>query len=454
MRSRGSLPVIKKWWPLGLVALFLLFAGILALTQEADENALPDEPLLDEMLAALSEEEEGEDGFLPGWEPPGPPRWFRSNAGGMALEEIPSRLTALHHKYALVIDYLPPHEIEPRLRPYYQDDFIVETRILYEQGMESRRQWLFRGEAGVARLNAVFIERSREAEDEEISGEEIAQIDSIESEDEESGVIAAGDLIAEAASEGEPEEETDSVPVNRDTVYSTGFIELFDEYGNITTERQFFDDDSETVIIYSYNFNIMVKAEAQEKRTGDEFHTAYIDYYRYNRSYSLRHVERQFFEASYRQPIRLTFPGRVLDVLRDDSSFNDKLAVNSDFFGVLNVGEGYRMIYTTDSRGRILTQTMFNNKDEEVWVITNTWSGDRIVSTQKIEGDEIKITEYEYDSEGDRIVQRDLRDGVMERLVLIDGANETEELYLDGKLALKAYWEDGKKVSEERVRRQ
>ncbi|MCL1931117.1 MAG: hypothetical protein FWF55_04820, partial [Treponema sp.] len=430
---------------------FLLFAGILAITQEADETELPDEPSLDEMLAALPEEEEGEGGFLPDWEPPGPPRWFRSNAGGMALEEIPSRLTALHHKYALVIDYLPPHEIEPRLLPYYQDDFIVETRILYEQGVESRRQWLFRGEAGVARLNAVFIERADEAEDEEIAGEEIAQIEPIESiepEDDESG-----DLVAETASAGEPEEDTSPAPINHATVYSTGFIELFDEFGNITTERQFFDDDSETVIIYSYNFNIMVKAEARERKTGDEFHTAYIDYYRYNRSYSLRHVERRFFEAAYRQPIRLTFPGRVLDAARDDSFFSDKLAVTSDFFGVLTVNEGYRIIYTTDSRGRILTQTMFNNRDEEVWVITNTWSGDRIAFTQKTEGDEIKITEYEYDGEGDRIVQRDLRDGVLERLVLIDGVNETEELYLDGKLALKAYWEDGKKVSEERVRR-
>ena len=439
--------IVKKFWPIGLAALFLLFAGILAITQEAGEESVLDALPLDDMLVGFSDDEYDEDKMPSVWGPPGPPRWFRSNAGGMALEEIPSRLTALHHKYALVIDYVAPHEIEPRLLPYYQNEYTVEVRILYEQGAEDRRQRLFRDESGVARLNAVFVPPPEQPDEEEelvlitltdndIDNEELSELDE----------LSSGD-----------EPEPPPAPINRDTAISMGFIEIFNETSHITEERQFFDNDSEIVIIYSYNTNILVKAEAQERIPGEEFRTAYIDYYRYNRSYSLRHVERQFYQydddASYRQPVRLTFPGRVLDAAFDENFINDRMMLSSDFLGTFSAGEGYRVIYTTDNRGRILAQTMLNNRDEEVWVIVNTWSGDRIVAMRKIEGEDEKMTEYEYDGEGDRVVQRDFHNGVLERLVRTDGANETEELYLDGILALKAYWVDGRKVSEERVRR-
>jgi hypothetical protein len=460
---------IKKFWPIGVAALFLLFAGILAITQEAEEESVLDEFPLDDMLADLPDGEDEEGEALPVWVPPGPPRWFRSNAGGMTLEEIPSRLAALRNKYALVIDYAPPDEIETRLLPYYRNEYIIEIRILYEQGAESRRQWLFRDESGVARLNAVFVPlregqleeqpegQSDEAEivsiiltDNDIDNiiDNIDEIDEIEDEE----LI---ELAAELPGEIPPDDEVQAVsaPANRETPVSMGFIEIFNEKTQITEERQFFSDDSETLIVYSYNTNVLVKAEAREKKEGGEFHTAYVDYYRYNRSYSLRHVERQFHAASNLQPIRLTFPGRVLDAALDENFISDKLALTSDFFGAFSPGEGYRVIYHTDSKGRILTQTLLDDKDEEVWVIVNTWSGDRIVAMQKIEGADEKVTEYEYDSAGGRVVQRDIHNGVLERLVRTDGINETEELYLDGMLVLKAYWVEGRKVSEERVRR-
>jgi hypothetical protein len=468
--------MVKKFWPMGLVVIFLLFAGILAITQEAEEESVLDEFPLDDMFAGFSEEGEGaEEGEMPPvWEPPGPPRWFRSNAGGMTLEEIPSRLAALRNKYALVIDYAPPDEIEPRLLPYYQSEYIVEIRILYEQGVESRRQWLFRDESGVARLNAVFVPPAEEPLEEpleeqpnetKIEQEETAVEDEslsitltdndIDNINEEETSELAAEFQPEFPPESTPDDEPQvaDAPANRDAPVSTGFIEIFNEKSQITEERQFFDDDSETLIIYSYNTSILVKAEAREKKEGGEYHTAYIDYYRYNRSYSLRHVERQFYDASYRQPVRLTFPGRVLDAASDENFISDKLMVVSDFLASFSPGEGYRVIYTTDSKGRILTQTMLNDTDEEVWVIVNTWSGDRIIAMRKIEGEDEKVTEYEYDDAGDRFVQRDIHNGVLERLVRTNGANETEELYLDGILVLKAYWVDGRKVSEERVRR-
>jgi len=466
---------IKYWLPVGLVVILLMLVGFLAITQEADDESVLDDMPLDDMLADFSEEDGEEEEPLPVWEPPGPPRWFRSNAGGMALEETPSRLAALRNKYALVVDYSPPDEIEPRLLEYYNSEYTVEIRVLYEQGKEVRRQWLFRDASGVARLNAVFVPpREEEPEETEIIEEtEIAFEDLEDSEDyedeeyfyDDDAELALEepefeeidndiDNIDDIAEAEEPEMTEEPAPAaNRDAAISMGFIELFNEQTWITEERQFFDDDSETLIIYSYNKNILISAEAREKLSGEEYRTTYVDFYRYNRSYSLRHVERRFHETSYLQPVRLTFPGRVLDAASDENFISDKLTVTSDFFGTFSVSEGYRMIYNTDSRGRILAQTMLNDKDEEVWMIVNAWSGDRIVSMQKTEGEDIRVTEYEYDAEGSRVVQRDIHNGVMERLVRTNGENETEELYMDGILVLKAYWVDGRKVSEERVRR-
>jgi len=465
---------VKKFWPVGLVIIFLLFVGFIAITQEAEEESVLVELPLDDMLAEISDEDEGES--PPAWEPPGPPRWFRSNAGGMLLEETTSRLAALRNKYALAIDYVPPDEVDPRLLSYFKSEHIVEIRTLYEQGKESRRQWLFRDESGIARLNAVFVPQAVEGqgveqpeeqpeetaiEEAEFEIEEI-KLEEIETEEPE---IEATETIeteivevdAEIVNNIDEIKDSDKLATDdkpREAPKSMGFIEVFNEKTQITEERQFFDNDSEVLIIYSYNKDVLIKAEAQEKLLGEEYRTTYVDHYRYNRSYSLRHVERQFFNTTtYNQPIRLTFPGRVLDAARDENFISDKLAIFSDFFGDFFVGEGYRMIYNTDSRGRILTQTMLNEKDEEVWVINNTWSGDRIVAMQKIEGEDEKITEYEYNGAGDRIVQRDINNGVLERLVRIDGVNETEELYMDGNLVLKAYWVNGRKISEERVRR-
>ena len=472
---------IKKFWPIGLVVIFLLFAGILAITQEAEEEYALDDLVLDDMFTGFFDEYMEGVELPPAWEPPGPPRWFRSNAGGMTLQEIPSRLAALRNKYALAIDYVPPDEIEPRLLPYYQIEYIVEIRILFEQGVEVRRQWLFRDEAGAARLNAVFkppaveqlveqlaeqpvepaVERLEEQSDETelvsltLIDNDSDNIDEIaEMEPEELGEIA-GEIAPEISAETPPGVEPPPVAAaNQEAPVSTGFIEIFNEKSQIIEEHQFFDDDSETLIIYSYNAAILVKAETYQKRESEEYRSAYVDYYRYNRSYSLRYVERQFLDAAASQPIRLTFPGRVLDAAANDNFMSDKLAVASDFLGAFTAGEGYRVIYHTDSKGRILTQTLLNDKDEEVWVIVNTWSGDRIIAMRKVEGEgEEKVTEYEYDDAGDRVVQRDIHNGVLERLVRTKGANETEELYLDGILVLKAYWVDGRKVNEERVRR-
>jgi hypothetical protein len=460
----------------------LLFAVFFAITQESSDSAVrgdshPIDLLSDDLLSGFQEEEPP-----PEWMPPGPPRWFRSNAGGMTLEEVPSRLAALRNKYALVIDYIAPDEVEPRLLPFYQDGYTVEIRVLYEQREESRRQWLFRDQAGTTRLNAVFKRQPDEEPvvisddtqtqiEEEILENEFVENEIIEEEFPELFELAAEPLSPEEFTPDEfsgdamPDPESSAVMVSdEESVLSVGFIELYNEKAQIIEDRWLFEDDSEIVTSYSYNKNTLIKAETGKKIPASApdtepeqyqdavYRPMYTDTYRYNRSYSLRYVERLYHQKVELEPVRLVFPGRVLDAAADKSFMRDKLFLHSDFLENFSVGEGSRIVYDTDSRGRILTQTMIDSKNETVWVIKNTWSGDRIVSMQKTEGENKKLIEYEYDKDGKLVVQRDIQNGVLERRVYAEGDNETEELYLNGVVVLRAYWEKGIKIREEQVR--
>ena len=431
-----------------LFVLFLLFAAIFAITQEAEDDSELFDLLSEDTAYEIPDweedaefEEEGE--REPEWMPPGPPRWFRSNAGGMTLEEIPSRLAALRNEYALVIDYVNPAELEPFLSPFYFSDYSVEIRILYEAGEESRKQWLFRDEPGNVRLNAVFRWEADEPDNSaEDAGETSAGFDeNSEDMDEETHIVIA-DNMAQTGTLQSGEKR----PV--------GFIEIFNENSQIAEDYRFTEEGEEIQIIYFYSTNIMIMTETRQRASsGGEFIKTHTDFYRYNRSFSLRYVERQYHGSSGPEPVRLSFPGRILDAAADKNFMSDKLSPNFDFFGSYSAGEGYRVVFNTDERGRILSQSMLDDEGETVWTIINTWSGDRILSVRRIEGEEEKITEFEYDSSGNRIVQRDILNGVLERLVRIDGDKETEELYMNGIVVLIAYWEDGRKIAEERVRR-
>jgi len=347
-----------------------------------------------------------------------PPRWFRSNAGGMAIEEVPSRLGALRNKYALLIDYVPLDELDPRLLPFYNDDFLIEIRILYNDRKEERRQWLLRDLDGNTRVNAVF----RLNQDEGIPGEP------------------------------EAEKSEDKTP--------GGFIEVFNENGRISRDYSLFEDSSEILTAYFYNENVLIRAETLMKDADKlEYRKTHTDSYRYNRSSSLRNVERVFHEASASQkaaviePVRLIFPARALDAAKEKDFLKGKLTFSSDFLGGYQADNGFRIVYDTDSKGRVVSETMYNNRNEVVWTVKNTWVGDRIKAILKTEGADERLIEYDYDGSGNRIAERDIRNGILERKVLINGNKETEELYLDGVVALRAFWEDGRKISEERIRR-
>ncbi|MCL2175152.1 MAG: hypothetical protein FWB73_03810 [Treponema sp.] len=371
------------------VFIILLFIGIIALTQELD---------LDIPEAKANETDELTDEFedeldLP---PRKPTRWFISNAGGMALEETESRFVAMRSEYSLVIDY-PGNikEFPERLIEYKNDKFNFEIRSLYNKGELQRTQWIFKDEKEITRINAVFVQPK-----------------------------------------------------------DSGFIELFNEKSFLMSEFMFYEDGGKSKIEYQEKNNLIIKADFFDWDANDKKYAAsYTDIYRYNRSLSLRAVERVFSKNTLlNDPLRITFPRRIMDAIKTDFLTSQRLNIVPEFFGEVFAEASTKMIFETDDRGRIISQTFYDEEEKIIWTIVNKWSNDRIVSTVKTEGETELRADYEYASNGDRIVERNFRNGKLERIVRTNNKIDTEELYYEDILVLKAVWEDGKKISEERIR--
>jgi antitoxin component YwqK of YwqJK toxin-antitoxin module len=419
-------------------------------------------------------------------------KWYISNAGGMALEPSPSRLAALRNKYSLMVRRLGPGELPERLREHYRAPWDIEARILYTEGAESRRQWVFLEEGEFTRLAAVFVEPS--PPEGEAPAEEAADGEN----------VPPDEKAAEAEEDGEAE--TAKVP--------TGFIELYDRDGFITGERRFQDDGEEIAVEYFYKRQILIRAETTRKpppnsgppdsETGDlsggeeagelppeapedseaadpeaadpepadpEASEAppedvspveappverlvYTDYYRYSRWGSLRAIERVYHEpaAEADSPVRIRFPHRSLDSIREEGFVSPSLAYGSESFSDVFMDPVSRVVYNTDQRGRILSETRFDDKGEVVGELSNIWEENRLAQVVWKAGDEERRVEYRYNADGDRIEERNYRNGNLERLVMREGDIEVEELYMDGRPILRARWEKGRKISEERIR--
>jgi hypothetical protein len=426
------------------VLVLIFFAGIVALTQEADDE-LPDIDLEEtESLSELDFNPETEEWIRPA-------RWFRSNAGGMALEETQSRFFALRGQYALAINYVSKEELPEYLFPYFNEKYNVEVRILYKKGEQIRTQWILRDEKGNTRLNAVFLEPELEPETEEeyIFTEETAE--EIADEEKETENLARAE--DEEPQEEESEDEAEIV-INKDIKKRRGFIEIFNENLFLTSEYRFFEDGRTEKTEYALKNALLLSAEyLMSDNNEDNFKTYYIDYYRYNRSLSLRSIERIFQrDGILDDPVTIAFPRRVMDSVKKDAFTGERLNIYPDFFETDFISAGSKMIFDTDDRGRILGQTLYDNGDKVIWTIQNTWKDNRIVITSKTEGDTVLTAEFAYNSDGDRVLERNFKNGVLERVVNVEGDTEIEELYMNNAVVLRAVWEDGRKISETRVR--
>ncbi|MCL2319699.1 MAG: hypothetical protein FWC45_06410, partial [Treponema sp.] len=306
-------------------------------------------------------------------------RWYRSNASGMALEPVSSRLVALRGEYCLSIEGAGAAQVPAFLLPYCDASFTIELRRLYENGKEIRRQWIFRDSRNVTRLDA--------------SG---------------TGSFFSGE------SSGEEKK--------------AGFIELRDESGSITRELSFEADRFEWDFRFSYNGNILTRVENWFKapppegaspagESGSGFVLLFVDSYRYTRPLSLRAIDRTLYDAAGEKLSRVSFPRIGTAVPPGEELSTPGTVSTSEFLLDAYSPESSQINYTLDNRGRILTEVWRDKDGVAVGELVNTWAGDRLQSVLWKSGDDERRVEYEYDSSGNRIAERDFRHGVLERSV-------------------------------------
>jgi YD repeat-containing protein len=320
-------------------------------------------------------------------------RWYRSNAAGMALEEVFSASAALRNAYALSRSGGDPEDLPVLARLFFEDirgSAGIETGVLYEKGVETRRQWIVRN-GNVPRLV----------------------------------VVLGGD------------EETE------------GFVEVYNERGLLTAVHEF-SGGRETITSYVYRGGVPLTAETREKE-GEAERLLYTDTFRYRRSGSIRTVVRVYGGPQPYPPSRFSFAGGFPGA--GDSFISPGADYGSDMLRDLLPDSGCRVVYDNDSRGRVVSETYYNEHDEILGTLYRQWSGDRLgsVSWKTASEDEERLTEYEYDEDGNRAAERNYRAGELERTMIRSGEQEIEELYLKGKLILRAVWEGGRKISEERI---
>ena len=420
--------------------ILFLFAGIIALTQELDIS-----------FPSLRNAETG--GIEP--EPVKPARWFRSNSGGMVLEEIYSRPAALRNEYALAVIYARNDELPDFLVPYYNNEYNLEIRVLYENSVQIRTQWLLRDKTGITRLNAVLMEND------EISGYYYNDLYGAAFEEDQYEYYNGIDFLGINGNYNEPngflenenENENKIIDINIDN--KIGFVEIFNENSILIAEYKFYKDGQKYKTEYTIKENLLISSVffIWESGTAEGYKKTYTDNYRYNRSLSLRSVEREFHRdmlIKYNQNT-INFPVKIMDIVNEDIFINERMNQYPEYFGDVYVYMESKMLFETDDRGRIIRQTLFDDDKEIIWGIQNTWSDNRIISTNKTEGDLELRTEYQYNSAGDRILERNFKNGVLERVVRADGSFEIEELYMNDVIVLRAVWEDGIMISETRV---
>jgi hypothetical protein len=239
------------------------------------------------------------------------------------------------------------------------------------------------------------------------------------------------------------------------------FFEVFDQNRFLTEEHQFTSEEEEYITTYNYQEEILITMETRLKtlRAAEDdegpkkevIERLWADQYRYTRSHALRGVIRTYYSSVGTPAIRLSFPPHHAaiegGVPYDSGSFMGSNSALTDVF--INAGD--RVEYTTNSQGKVLTEVRMNGEGEVLTEIQNTWSGDRLASVSWIIGDDEGHTEYEYDKNGDRIGEKNYRNQILERTVHKEGEIDVEELYINGKPVLRARWENGRKLSEERI---
>ncbi len=202
----------------------------------------------------------------------------------------------------------------------------------------------------------------------------------------------------------------------------TGLVERYDSRGCLSEQRQRDGKGGEVRTRYAYEGQRIRSAETEAYPGPVRLWT---ERYFYGRTGALASIER-------------TTPDGLVRAARPGELGLAAAAAGADT--------------TVDDRGRILSELRRDQEGRTVEEIRNTWEGDRLLAVVRVAGDAEFRTEYGYDPAGTRVLEKNYRNGALERQVALKDGREVEELYVDGNLVLRAIWEAGLKVAEERIR--
>ncbi|MDR0390256.1 MAG: hypothetical protein LBH73_09300 [Spirochaetaceae bacterium] len=406
--------------------------------------------------------------------------WYISNAAGMALEPALS-VRALRAGYALQVSTAQIWRLPPRLAEALRSGRIpagvlVEEHFLYEKGELVSTRWILKD--GVVRAAASFRDDGSGYMD--IYDEQGTLIEERSYDSDDVTIIAvysyrSGRLQKAEVSRIRPEESVpetllDDVGIDSDTggiLDSEGthnsetvsdIEQALDANGNSDTENGSdtnaasppVDQIAETTSEAAGSPD--TEGPSEPRRYVEE--ALWTDLYRYNRASALRSIERRYppgADGEERQSETAAFPrlpGRH-QIARLVSPYS---AFSSEFLRDI-MGIGASVEFTTDERGRILTETRRDEDGEILGTLSHIWTGDRLSSVSWETEDEKRRVEFEYNSDGDRTAEKNYRNDVLERSVTSEGNRDIEDLYLDGVPVLRAVWEDGRKISEELIGR-
>jgi len=109
-----------------------------------------------------------------------------------------------------------------------------------------------------------------------------------------------------------------------------------------------------------------------------------------------------------------------------------------------------------DERGRVLTETRSDKDGKTLEKKLTTWADaegfrDRVASVTLIAGGVERKTEYAYDKKGNRVEEREYRNGILERSIIKEGRMEREDVFRNGKKILSSVYENGVKKKDVRV---
>jgi hypothetical protein len=385
--------------------------------------------------------------------------WYLSNPSGLALEKSLSQMTALHAEWSVSVEKAEESALPDILRPYYESGFSIELRVLYNRGKPVRRQWIFRS-GQVTRLNASMpAEENRETDETESETAQSAE-KGPESETEPKDETDQSEDGTEQPETGAERQEDGTVQPDDKTIRGEGrlpFIELYSPEYLLTELFQILASGEYYSTRYQYSGGVLV---ASETRLDGKL--LWNDEYRYTRTYKLRGVERRYAEknSSEESPsgeadeqssylVRLQFPPRGVSFISPESPYDYRLRMGA--LREVFMTEVVTVRYNTDGQGRVIYEEHLDGDGKQIASLTNEWSGEKLLSVTWSSGGVSGKVEFDYTQSGENGGERNYRNGILERKVTRDGNREIEELYRNGRPVLRAVWEDGRKIAEERL---